>query len=182
VNGEIDGSDFEGPDEWQLRQNGGRPSGALSSKRVLRHPPLMDPQQRPHIPSQKDDPEWPDKVQAVCAALADIGFSVGPEDLNKLHGADEYELELVVMAEVNAYFEIASKRVIDAVPLRIAQRYLHGISSSCLKTLVQKLELGSSTATIKCAQYLMGDPGVARAREEQTARKRRLESIRAELS
>lgn len=51
-----------------------------------------------------------DDVNDVLAGLTRIGY-VGKkeEDLAKLNDADPYEQELIVMAEVSAYFRIAYK-------------------------------------------------------------------------
>ncbi|EMD31950.1 hypothetical protein CERSUDRAFT_59252, partial [Gelatoporia subvermispora B] len=83
-----------------------------------------------------------------------------------------------VMAEVRAYFQVAYKRVIDVAPLWIEKKFLRDIYRLSSHALIQKLKLGSSS---KCAHYLADDPNVARTREEETARKSRLEAIRVEL-
>ena len=52
----------------------------------------------------------PEALRDVLAALSNIGFQgIKEEDLSKLHGADPYEEELIVMAETSAYFHIAYK-------------------------------------------------------------------------
>ncbi len=48
-------------------------------------------------------------VQAALAALAAIGYHVTEEDLGKLNPADQYEVELKVMADVRGYFQVAYK-------------------------------------------------------------------------
>ncbi|OCH96157.1 hypothetical protein OBBRIDRAFT_719052 [Obba rivulosa] len=152
-----------------------------SGRQVPRPPSLMEPPPQSRAGFQRNDPQRQDKLRAACALLAEIGIDIGPDGLSKLYDTDEYDLEMGVMAEVSAYFHIACKRVIDVVPLRIEQGFLLGVSNLAPKTLIHKLELGSQTAAEKCAQYLARGPDLVKAREEQTARKRRLESICAKL-
>ena len=41
--------------------------------------------------------------------LAAQGFSITEKDLEKIHGDDQYDEELMVMAETSAYFRVAYK-------------------------------------------------------------------------
>lgn len=49
-------------------------------------------------------------LQAAIAAVRAAGFNVeGQADLERLRAPDQYEQELIVAAEVRAYFQIAYK-------------------------------------------------------------------------
>ena len=53
----------------------------------------------------------PEALNAALKALGGIGFSeaLAVADLIRLNPVDDYEQELVIMAEVSAYFQIAYK-------------------------------------------------------------------------
>lgn len=46
---------------------------------------------------------------------------------------------------------------------------------------MQKFELGTANGAARCGMYLAEDPGLVTKRDELTARKRRLDSVAAEL-
>lgn len=48
-------------------------------------------------------------LDQALANLRSLGFSVGAKDLHRLHAPDPYEEELIVAAEVRAYFQVAYK-------------------------------------------------------------------------
>ena len=68
--------------------------------------------------------------------------------------------------------------MIDTLPLTIDHNFLFASSSSLQGHLIDALALASPA---RCQGYLAEDPHVVAEREELTARKRRLESVRAEL-
>ena len=51
----------------------------------------------------------PERVQEALSSLAAIGKHCCEEDLSRLDGPDPYEQELLVMAEVMAYFKVTFK-------------------------------------------------------------------------
>ena len=48
-------------------------------------------------------------MQQALGLLKQIGYDTTEQDLARLRKADEYEEELIVMAETSAYFRIAYK-------------------------------------------------------------------------
>ena len=58
----------------------------------------------------------PAAVQEALAALARISYNVTEGDLAKLLKEDKYDEELIVMAETSAYFRVAYKVSVPAVP------------------------------------------------------------------
>ena len=55
-------------------------------------------------------------IQNALASLAQIGLSSNVSDLLKLSKEDRFEEELIVMAETSAYFRVAYKVSVPAVP------------------------------------------------------------------
>lgn len=73
------------------------------------------------------------------------------------------------------------QRVIDNVPALIDLRFVRAVASDLLPFLIEKFELGTANATARCGKYLAEDPNVVVRRDELLARKKRLESVAAEL-
>ena len=55
-------------------------------------------------------------IQNALASLAQIGLSSNVSGLLKLSKEDRFEEELIVMAETSAYFRVAYKVSVPAVP------------------------------------------------------------------
>ncbi|KAI0324481.1 hypothetical protein GY45DRAFT_1262750 [Cubamyces sp. BRFM 1775] len=94
---------------------------------------------------------------------------------------DAYEDELTLMAEIRAYFDISSKRLIDYIPQAIDEHLLYAFGEALLETLVEKLGLTIEDAGARCARYLAEDPDIAARREVLLAKKQRLDKVHKEL-
>ncbi|KZT22881.1 hypothetical protein NEOLEDRAFT_1180623 [Neolentinus lepideus HHB14362 ss-1] len=124
-----------------------------------------------------------EKINAALAALADIGYAgLTAEDLGKLNPPDEFTREIIVMAQVRAYFQVSYKRVIDNVPLLIDRKFVRAIAKDLQGFLISKLGLGTANASSRCAAYLAEDPNIIVRRDELIARKKRLEGVKLELA
>ncbi|KAI9058583.1 hypothetical protein FKP32DRAFT_1680322 [Trametes sanguinea] len=93
---------------------------------------------------------------------------------------DLYEEEMAFMAEIRAYFDIASKRLADNVPAAIDEHLLYSFSVVLFDTLVENLGITSDDASVRCAKYLAEDPNVAAVREDVEVKKR-LDKVHTEL-
>ncbi|KAH8109512.1 P-loop containing nucleoside triphosphate hydrolase protein [Phellopilus nigrolimitatus] len=124
----------------------------------------------------------PPSVRAI-RALAEMGYPGLSEIYIRLRMRvlDEFNEELIVMADVRAYFFVAYKRIIDSVPLTIEHMLNQGLADCMKKSLLQKLDLGAPDATRRLKDLLAEDPDIARRRRELTAKIERLEKIQAEL-
>src|SRR5436853_508440 len=70
------------------------------------------------------------------------GFGVTDvKELARLHGPDEYENELSVVSDVWAYFEIASKRVLDNVSMIFEVLFAQGFEKELRIRLTSDLKL-----------------------------------------
>jgi len=76
-------------------------------------------------PAQTARAHDPERVNKILSGLAELGYvGLKEEDLGKLNPVDEYERELVVMAEVRGYFKVAYKRIIDNAPSLIDLKFV----------------------------------------------------------
>ncbi|PCH34568.1 hypothetical protein WOLCODRAFT_145375 [Wolfiporia cocos MD-104 SS10] len=95
--------------------------------------------------------------------------------------ADGYEDELMVMADVRAYFQVAYKRIIDHVPMTIQRDLCQLAADGIQKSLVTNLRLTDSDSSQKLNDLLAEDPVVMANRERLAKNKKQLESIKAKL-
>ena len=75
------------------------------------------------------------------------------KQLAPLHGPDEYEPELTVISMVWAYFRIASKRIMDIVPMIIEVVFARHFGRELSKVLVLDLDLVGNEGVENCARY-----------------------------
>ncbi|KAG9311765.1 P-loop containing nucleoside triphosphate hydrolase protein [Chiua virens] len=127
----------------------------------------------------------PPEVHAL-AYLAQAGYGkLTVDDLPRLLPPDErFEDELIVMADVRAYFTIACKRVIDTVPLKIEQS-LHQALAEKLSVSLLQLLIADTTSTGNSAdrmnELVSEDPAVEAKRSRLEALKTRLQEMRRKL-
>ncbi|KAH8117944.1 P-loop containing nucleoside triphosphate hydrolase protein [Phellopilus nigrolimitatus] len=121
-------------------------------------------------------------VNEALAKLTELGFSgVTALDLQKLHGPDKYEQELILMAEVRAYFRVAYKRIIDNIPRVIDHEFLHKTRKSMQAALIKELGMGEHNSAQRAAAYLSEEPRYLVRREELLQMKDRLEGVLEKL-
>jgi len=103
----------------------------------------------------------------------------GSEDENTV--IDDFEDELVVMAEVHAYFEVAHKRISHSVPMTIEHSLNQPLANNMQETLLKSLfEDPSATESMK--DLLSEEPSIAITRERLESKKVRLLEIKAKLN
>jgi len=119
-----------------------------------------------------------DEVNEVLAGLSRLGHTGKKEgDLARLNDSDPFEQELIVMAEVSAYFRIAYKRIIDNLPRVIDHDFLRALDQNIHGALNKGLGVGESDAYARAENFLKDEPDVVAAREELSRKKERLEEI-----
>jgi len=99
----------------------------------------------------------------------------------KLVPTDEFEEELVVMADVRGYFQVAYKRVSDSIPLAIEHQFVRELADGMANNLLKNLRLSGPEARMHCARLLDEDQSVIHRREELEAKVARLEQAQIEL-
>lgn len=108
----------------------------------------------------------------LCArgyAVTDI------KQLALLYQSDEYDTELKVVADVEAYFEISSKRVIDYMPMIFEVVFARDFGRELAKVLTTKLKLVGKPGVQRCQL-------VTRDAEDVHARRIKLTEDQAILS
>ncbi|KAF4571329.1 ASTRA complex subunit [Pleurotus pulmonarius] len=122
------------------------------------------------------------RTREVISSLASLGYiGVTPEDLAKLKPAHPYEAEIAMVAEVRGYFQVSYKRVIDNIPSMIDLKLVKAIANELQSFLIASLELGTQSASLRCAEYLEEDKAIVSRRTELQATKARLEEVEKEL-
>ncbi|PIL25641.1 transporter [Ganoderma sinense ZZ0214-1] len=120
-----------------------------------------------------------------------FGFTIGasgkpattnyvPKDGERL--LKTYEVEIDLMADVRAYFDVAFQRIIDSVPMTIDLQFLYAFCESLQDCVFEKLGLGAADAKSKCDFYLAEDPDVAAKRHALNAKKARLVKVQKAIS
>lgn len=121
----------------------------------------------------------------VLRALAEAGYAnIGIPDLARLLPPDSFQEELVVMADVRAYYHVAYKRIIDHIPLTIEHALHHALaeqlSQSLFKSLLTDVASGSNFSE-RMNELVSEDASIAQKRASLSTRKQRLSDIRRRL-
>ena len=85
-------------------------------------------------------------------------------------GIKDFKDEYRVVAEVLAYFEIASRRTFDIVPMITEYAFLTGFSNALRDGLAQELGLMGENGLEKCRNYAVENPEITVARDELEGR------------
>ena len=130
------------------------------------------------------------QIQLAESLLGELGISIGVDDLRVEAGC---KVELELMSEVRAYFEIAYKvrihaltaclpraeldspqRFVDAVVKKVDNVFLFDFADSLREDLRDKLGLNSPESRARCEEYLTED--ITR-RDNLVAKKDRSEKV-----
>ncbi|KAG2066550.1 hypothetical protein BDR04DRAFT_1129964 [Suillus decipiens] len=128
-------------------------------------------------------PETPEAK--ALRALAEAGYAgLRISDLARLLPPDSFEEELVVMADVRAYYHVAYKRIIDHIPFTIEHALHHALakhlSQSLLTSLLTDAASGSNFSE-RMKELVSEDASIAQKRLMLSTRKERLLNIRRRL-
>ncbi|KAG1792765.1 P-loop containing nucleoside triphosphate hydrolase protein [Suillus plorans] len=151
----------------------------LAYYKVVRHIPNRAPLAYESV-YRSEPPE-----SKALRALAEAGYTnLSIPDLARLLPPDSREKELIVMADVRAYYHVAYKRVIDHIPLTIEHALHHALaeqlSQSLLTSLLTDVASGSNFSE-RMNELVSEDPSVAQKRASLSTRKQRLSDIRRRL-
>ncbi|KAG6379656.1 P-loop containing nucleoside triphosphate hydrolase protein [Boletus reticuloceps] len=126
----------------------------------------------------------PPEIQAL-RFLAQAGYeNLKLEDLARLYPPDEFEDELVVMADVRAYFTIAYKRIIDHIPLKIHQSLHLALAVKLSVSLLQRLIVDSTSTgnfADRMKELVSEDPAIEAKRVQLETKRTRLQEMRRKL-
>ncbi|KAF8546779.1 hypothetical protein OG21DRAFT_1517903 [Imleria badia] len=146
-------------------------------------------------PSPSSFTEWGGADVEVVASpgsqalkyLAAAGYKgLTVDDLARLLPRDHhFEEELVVMADVRAYFTIACKRIIDHVPLKIQQSLHQALAERLSVSLLQRLVV-DATSTVNFAdrmkELVSEDPAIEAERARLETKRTRLQKMQRKLA
>ncbi|KAG2131413.1 P-loop containing nucleoside triphosphate hydrolase protein [Suillus bovinus] len=118
-------------------------------------------------------------------ALAEAGYAgLQVSDLARLLPPDSFEEELVVMADVRAYYHVAYKRIIDHIPFTIEHALHHALANQLSQSLLMNLLTDAASApnfSERMKELVSEDASIAQKRLMLTTRKERLLNIRRRL-
>ncbi|KAG2141892.1 P-loop containing nucleoside triphosphate hydrolase protein [Suillus clintonianus] len=118
-------------------------------------------------------------------ALAEAGYTnIRVSDLARLLPPDSFEDELIVMADVRAYYHVAYKRIVDHIPFTIEHALHHALagqlSQSLLTSLLTDVASGPNFSE-RMHELVREDDSIAQKRVMLSTRKQRLLDIRRRL-
>ncbi|KAG1834900.1 P-loop containing nucleoside triphosphate hydrolase protein [Suillus variegatus] len=118
-------------------------------------------------------------------ALAEAGYTnLRVSDLARLLPPDSFEEELVVMADVRAYYHVAYKRIVDHIPLTIEHALHHALagqlSQSLLTSLLSDLASGPDFSE-RMNELVSEDPSITQKRIMLSTKRQRILDIRRRL-
>ncbi|KAG2355058.1 P-loop containing nucleoside triphosphate hydrolase protein [Suillus spraguei] len=144
-----------------------------------------------NIPASWNSPSWNDHGQRethgtkALRALAEAGYAgLQVSDLARLLPPDSFEEELIVMADVRAYYHVAYKRIIDHIPFTIEHALHHALAKQLSQSLLTSLLTDAASSpnfSERMRELVSEDPSIAQKRQMLSTRKERLLNIRQRL-
>ncbi|KAH9938880.1 P-loop containing nucleoside triphosphate hydrolase protein [Epithele typhae] len=102
-------------------------------------------------------------------------------DFRRLLPVDEYKDEILVMAEVRAFFHIAYKRIIDHIPTRIQHDFVQKFADGLQGRLLTELAVDAPESLKRFESWMEEDPEIAVTRKRLTERMEKLIHIQTQL-
>ncbi|TDL21013.1 hypothetical protein BD410DRAFT_790079 [Rickenella mellea] len=122
-------------------------------------------------------------LDEALSALARLGYrGLTETDLTRLSPPDSFEEELIVMADVRAYFQVAYKRIIDNLPLTIEHALNQSLANSLQFVLVDSLALGSADASARLKELVAEESSISMKRDALTTKIAKLKGILDEFT
>ena len=101
------------------------------------------------------------KGEDLLSLLAANGYRVSStKELARLNDGDDYDAEVTAIAQVLAYFEISSKRIIDIMPMIFETVFARGFGKKLRKSLTSELNLIGDHGVLSCQNFAKDDPGI----------------------
>ena len=108
----------------------------------------------------------------LLSLLVANGYRISSaKQLARLHDPDYYETELEVISQVLAYFELASQRIMDVVPMIFETVFARDFSHEIRKELTSSLKLVGDFGLENCAKFAKEEPDTQLRREDLNKRK-----------
>ncbi|KAH9938877.1 P-loop containing nucleoside triphosphate hydrolase protein [Epithele typhae] len=122
-------------------------------------------------------------VSVALGALRTLGYptTLVESDFRRLLPVDEYKDEILVMAEVRAFFHIAYKRIIDHIPTRIQHDFVQKFADGLQGRLLAELAVDAPGSLKRFESWMEEDPEIAVTRKRLTERMEKLMDIQTQL-
>ncbi|KAI0057528.1 hypothetical protein BV25DRAFT_1841634 [Artomyces pyxidatus] len=128
-----------------------------------------------------DTTEFQARMSKAMTGLAEIDLiGTGIGNLPSHLPTDRLGSALEIMASVQAYYEVASRRFIDSVPQAVDCDYVNGMHKGLLDVLVRDIMRGPDVRE-RCRQFLREDPALSMRREELEGKRDRLEKTQTKF-
>lgn len=88
------------------------------------------------------------QVEAIVKAASDVS-------------TDQTDQTLQICAEVLAYYDLAAKRIVDAIPMTILVHYIKAVASQMQHALLEGLQVYGEGASDRCKALLAKDTDIA---------------------
>jgi hypothetical protein len=106
--------------------------------------------------------------RTLFTVLAAYGVHISDiTQLVRIHN-DAYDPELDVGAHVMAYFDIASKRIVDDIPTMFETKFALNFAGDVSKSLHARLGLVGESGFDVCKRYVRDEPATHKKREDLT--------------
>jgi hypothetical protein len=102
----------------------------------------------------------------LVSVLSAYGIHVSSvKQLARIH-EDEYDAELEVISHITAYFDIASKRIVDDIPKVFERIFAYNFGRELDKYLAKNLTLVGDGGVENCKRYIRDEPHIQSRRDE----------------
>jgi hypothetical protein len=116
-----------------------------------------------------------DRSEAIVCSVSIEGL---PADRR---AGDEFEDELIVMADVRGYFQVAHKRIVHSIPMTIEHSLTQPLANTLQDSLLNNI-FAESNITERLNSLLSEDPDITTRRENLESKKATLLEIREKLN
>jgi len=122
-------------------------------------------------------------LQEAMVPATPLGSPHAPRELAEARRIQaEYEQEIIVMAECEAYFRVAYKRIIDNLPRVIDLCYLRAITKSLQPALMENFGAETGDPIARAKNYLREEQQVAIQRTALVNTQDRLDKVLRSLT
>jgi hypothetical protein len=155
--------------------------GNVTAFAALRHRAPLSPAERTSftlMDANGISRSYPATEENLLKVVAAFGFHLSSsKDLVRLND-DECQAELDVISHVVAYFDIASRRLIDEIPQVFETVFAREFGENLNKVLTTKLNLVGEKGLDNCARYIRDEPDIEAKRARLTRMRKILDKAR----
>lgn len=146
---------------------------------------LKELNMQPYNPRSKStaSPEAKAGVEQTLKGLTRLGLTgIEPADLTRIIPEGPQDRSLEVMARVQAYFQVASRRFVDYVPMTVDQELLRGLSKGLASAVKKEITFNRADIKDYCEELLREPSNIGIARKKLQEKLDRLRRAKTELA